>query len=302
MTEPKTFPIFSMINDFESKSFHLPEIRAHHRSLYYFLLGVLMQRRGANCFEIAYDYGMQGAKIGNHKTYTSALKDLEVNGFLTYTPGKNRFSTPIIDLHFCTPTNNLLQVYRESIALSTANNIKAKETKEDLIHTGVEPPVAPPSFSEVENPKEEPAPEPPKPEPDKPLSDEAKYLLFISAFNFLTGRNYKGDAASKRNFKARLKEGVTGAELKTAIRNCLQDPFHQANPNYLTPEFITRADKLEKFLNAQPLHEKKEMQDKGCGFIKRTQAELDAIWGEKKPDFIQPDYSQPNYRPTLKAV
>ena len=131
MGNQSTFPIFSMINDFESKSFHIPEIKAQHRSLYYFLLGVLMHRRGLNRFEMAYDYGMSGAKIGNHKTYTSTLLDLQTHGFLKYTPGKNRFTSPVIDMQFCKPTANLLQAYCISIGVSTANNIKDKDTKED---------------------------------------------------------------------------------------------------------------------------------------------------------------------------
>lgn len=124
----ETFPIFSMINDFESKSYHIPEIKTQHRSLYYFLLGVLMHRRGANRFNMALDYGMSGSKIGNHRTYITTLEELQSHKFLTYTPGKNRFSFPIIELHFCKPTASLLQVYRKSIA----SNIKAIEAKEAL--------------------------------------------------------------------------------------------------------------------------------------------------------------------------
>lgn len=141
--EGASFPIFSMVNDFESKSFHIPEIKTQHRSLYYFLLGVLVHRKGSKRFEIAYDYGMAGAKIGNHKTYTTTLKELEQHGFLKYTPGKNRFSTPIIDMQFCKPTENLLKAYRESIGVSTANNIKAKDTKEAKDALGKTPELSP---------------------------------------------------------------------------------------------------------------------------------------------------------------
>lgn len=128
--EPTLFPLFSMVNDFESKSFHIPEIKAQHRSLYYFLLGVLMHRKGANRFNMALDYGMNGAKIGNHRTYITTLQELQEHGFLTYTAGKNRFSFPIIELHFCKPTASLLQVYCKSIGVSTASNIKAKDAKD----------------------------------------------------------------------------------------------------------------------------------------------------------------------------
>jgi hypothetical protein len=46
-----------------------------------------------------------------------------------------------------------------------------------------------------------------------------------------------------------MKEGYSLSDFETAIKNCKNDKYHIENPQYLTPEFITRADKLQKFLN-----------------------------------------------------
>lgn len=222
-TEPKTFPIFSMINDFESKSFHIPELKAQHRSLYYFLLGVLLHRKGAKRFEIAYDYGMAGSKIGNHKTYTTTLKELESHGFLMYTPGKNRFTTPVIDMQFCKPTDNLLTTYCKSIGVSTANNIKTEETEE--------------TEEQIKKPKGYKA--------------KASEDWFLNKFNSITGKSHRVlPDKVKTALKTRItKDKYTSGDFIAAITNCMNDSYHRENNlKHLTPEFITRADKLELYL------------------------------------------------------
>jgi uncharacterized phage protein (TIGR02220 family) len=79
--------------------------------------------------------------------------------------------------------------------------------------------------------------------------NEEKYD-FIKVFNNLTGKRIRIlDSKTKRQLNARQKEGFTPDDFEKAINNCLRDPFHKQNPKYLTPEFITRADKLQKYLN-----------------------------------------------------
>jgi uncharacterized phage protein (TIGR02220 family) len=76
------------------------------------------------------------------------------------------------------------------------------------------------------------------------------YSSFLNLFNSLTERNFKGTDRDKRQFNARIKEGFTIDDFEKAILACLNDKYHKENPQYLTPEFITRADKLQKYLNA----------------------------------------------------
>ena len=74
----------------------------------------------------------------------------------------------------------------------------------------------------------------------------------LAFFNKTTGKNLRIiNSKVKNQFNARLKEGYTKADIFNAILNCYNDPFHKQNPKYLTPEFISRPDKFEKYSNYQ---------------------------------------------------
>jgi uncharacterized phage protein (TIGR02220 family) len=80
---------------------------------------------------------------------------------------------------------------------------------------------------------------------------EYQYVDFVAFLNGKTGRGFKGDTKSKRQFHARIKEGWTRTEFELAISNAVNDPYHKdTGYKYLTPEFLTRSDKLDRF--AQP--------------------------------------------------
>lgn len=67
-------------------------------------------------------------------------------------------------------------------------------------------------------------------------------------FNSLTGKSTKVISNKvKGQINARLKEGYTKQDLWNAIVNCFNDPYHKENPKYLTLEFISRSDKMEKY-------------------------------------------------------
>jgi len=76
------------------------------------------------------------------------------------------------------------------------------------------------------------------------------YSDFLKRFNEITDKKIRIiDDKTKRQLNARIKEGFTIKEIYQAIENCKNDKFHIENPKYLTPEFITRTDKLQKYLN-----------------------------------------------------
>ncbi|RXQ89487.1 hypothetical protein EO244_14060 [Ancylomarina salipaludis] len=76
------------------------------------------------------------------------------------------------------------------------------------------------------------------------------YEYFISEINRLTNKRFRGDKKSRSQFNARMKEGVTVENLVEAVEKCTNSRYHRENPIYLTPEFITRSDKFEKYFNA----------------------------------------------------
>ncbi len=67
-------------------------------------------------------------------------------------------------------------------------------------------------------------------------------------FNSITGKKTKVVSTKVKNqILARLKEGYSKDDLLSAIINCFNDPYHKENPKYLTLEFISRSDKMEKY-------------------------------------------------------
>lgn len=91
------------------------------------------------------------------------------------------------------------------------------------------------------------------PAPNNNANNDNKKIIsfsdFLNLFNSITNRNFKGDTKAKSQFNARIKEGYTLESFRTAITNCFNDEYHKKYTHHLTPEFITRPDKLEKFLN-----------------------------------------------------
>lgn len=76
----------------------------------------------------------------------------------------------------------------------------------------------------------------------------------LEQFNSITGKKIRvlSDKA-KKQIKARLREGYTKEDIVSAIVNCFNDSYHREhNYKWLTPEFISRADKMEKYANINP--------------------------------------------------
>ena len=70
-------------------------------------------------------------------------------------------------------------------------------------------------------------------------------------FNKVTGKNLRViNSKAKSQFNARIRDGYSKQDISRAILNCFNDPYHKENPKYLTPEFISRPDKFEKYVHA----------------------------------------------------
>lgn len=76
------------------------------------------------------------------------------------------------------------------------------------------------------------------------------YVAFLSELNRLTNKNYRGAKSVLASFAARIGEGRTLDDFFLAMRNAVNDQHHiDSNFKWLTPEFFTRATKLDKFVN-----------------------------------------------------
>ena len=74
-------------------------------------------------------------------------------------------------------------------------------------------------------------------------------MALINQFNSITGKKTKViSPIVKTKILARLKEGYSKQDFLNAIENCYNDKWHkETNHKHLTLEFISRADKLERF-------------------------------------------------------
>lgn len=81
---------------------------------------------------------------------------------------------------------------------------------------------------------------------NKTLNDNESFVF--SEFKRITNRNIRVfDKKAKSNLKSRLDEGYLLDDIILAIKNCFKDEYHVENPQFLTLEFILRADKLSKY-------------------------------------------------------
>lgn len=82
--------------------------------------------------------------------------------------------------------------------------------------------------------------------------DVIDFDMLLKFFNSVTGKKVKVvNEKAKRQFRARINDGYTKADISKAILNCFNDKYHKENPQYLTLEFISRADKLEKYCSIE---------------------------------------------------
>ena len=86
--------------------------------------------------------------------------------------------------------------------------------------------------------------------PETKVSLDIDFDKLLDFFNKTTNKKCRVISKKVKNqFNARLKEGYTKTDIFEAIKNCSNDPYHVENPKYLTLEFISRPDKLDKYSN-----------------------------------------------------
>lgn len=125
-------------------------------------------------------------------------------------------------------------------------------------------------------------------EPKKKVAFDEEYNFFIEGFNKITGRKFRGDDKTKRQFKTLRKNGYTWSDCKKAITNLYKDEFHKKNNfKHATPELLTRPEKFEMFLNASESEQKGNVYPGKIGkrepskvnLLKKIQGEINNIQG-----------------------
>lgn len=83
----------------------------------------------------------------------------------------------------------------------------------------------------------------------KDVIEPINWPVLLDFFNKTTGKKCKVvSRKAKEQFNARLKEGFTKVDIANAIIGACKDSYHiETELKYITLEFISRADKLDKF-------------------------------------------------------
>jgi uncharacterized phage protein (TIGR02220 family) len=85
-------------------------------------------------------------------------------------------------------------------------------------------------------------------EDTKVIESNINWAELLNFINKITGKKFRVvPDKTKAQIKLRLKEGYTKQDFANAIQNCFLDKYHQENRRFLTLEFISRSDKMEKF-------------------------------------------------------
>jgi uncharacterized phage protein (TIGR02220 family) len=93
-------------------------------------------------------------------------------------------------------------------------------------------------------------------EPNNKDNKKEKEEWFIGWFNYSIKEvkgsgKYKLSDKVKKALHARIKDGYTGEDFKKAFNAMVKEPYHiESNYKHITPEFLTRSDKLDKYRNS----------------------------------------------------
>ena len=224
-------------------------MRPTHISLYMFLLNQNNRNMWVEWFKCPYDLAMQGALINSKTTYYSVLDDLVKFGLIKYEHGTNSFKAPKIRLiPLRVPKNEQLT---EQVTVPLSEQVSGQLTvpltvplsdniiillTDNLkrITDNIE------GVIEFLDEKEK-----------EPQIGQAEFDNFIQQFNIIRKSKFTSKTKeAKKHYIARRKEGFTDEQMLSALRNFMSQQYHKDNNfDYLTPEFITRADKLDKGMN-----------------------------------------------------
>lgn len=101
-----------------------------------------------------------------------------------------------------------------------------------------------------------------------------QYEEFVDLINQIGKRHFIYlDRKARRQLEYLNKSGLQYKDYEKAIRNAYTDNYHRdTNFKYLTPEFLSRADKFDKFFNVKneattPLDSKEEIDAKHDALI-----------------------------------
>ena len=220
--------IYTLNRNFVDFSFENPsKIKPNHYALYFFSIEHCNRLGWKKEFGLPTTMTMEAIGIKSYNTYINTFNDLVDFGFFNLIErSKNQYSANIIELS------------KNDKALDKAlDKAFIKHASRHCISTDE-------SIDSIDKQIYK--------EPIDKASTKVDFDKLLIAFNQITNKNCKVvNSKTRAQLKARLKDGYTKQNIKDAIINCYNDKHHkESNHKYLTLEFITRPDKLERYSQA----------------------------------------------------
>lgn len=201
-------------------SFENPEkISPNHSALYFFAIEHCNRLGWREKFGFPTEMAKDAIGIKSYNTYVKTLNDLVDWGFIKMIQrSKNQYSANIIAL------SNFDKALDKALDKAIVKHV----TKQDESIDSIDKPI---NNKQINN------------------SDHSvNWDALLSQFNSITGKKMKVVCdKTKRQVNARLKEGYSKQDIVNAITNCFNDDFHKDNTHFLTLEFISRAEKMQKY-------------------------------------------------------
>jgi len=265
---------YDLSRSFFNWSFENPEkIRPIHSAIYFFAIEHCNRLGWKSKFGLPSQMVMEAIGVKNWRTYSLALKELVEFGFIEMIEtSKNQYSSNIIAIVKNTkaPTKALdkaLQKHSTKQSQSTVSIDKQETNKQGTINN-----------KDLMSGK-----------PDH----ENNFDVYVNYINKIFNRNFKTDSWKSKSltkFKNIIKKydriELFGEDLKIVCEKIKTDSYHlETKFKHITPEFILRPDKFEKFLNV-PIEQNQQLFDcqfsnvhRGRWTERATQKRIDELLG-----------------------
>ena len=211
-------------------SFENPEkISPNHSALYFFAIEHCNRLGWREKFGFPTEMAKDAIGIKSYNTYVKTLNDLVDWGFIKMIQrSKNQYSANII----------ALSNFNKALDKALDKAIVKHDTKQSKSIDSIDKPIT----NKLIN-----------------INLSVNWDALLLQFNSITGKKQRVICdKTKRQINARLKEGYSKNDIVNAITNCFNDDYHKENPHFLTLEFISRADKMQKY--AQEIKKSKPKQ------------------------------------------
>ena len=210
--------VYELLRNWYNFKFENPsKTKSIHSDLFCYLIDKWNRLGQKKEFGLPTTMTMELLNIGSYNTYKKTLDDLIEFGFVKIVQeSKNQYQSKIIAL---SKIDNASDKALDKATIKASDTIDRQINK--LTNTQINP-------TKVE-----------------PIN----FDILLNYINEKTNRSFRTiNKNVQAKYKARLKDGYTKKDIQTAIDNAVKSEYHKENGfKYLTPEFFSRADKIDLF-------------------------------------------------------